>query len=84
MNLKNYAKASLRELKRNFTFYHNINCPPRWVRKAHEKDLNKLGHRPYNFTKRYIGKNNIYKVEYGMGGQGEAPLKGWLVKKRIK
>ena len=84
MCIKDFFNTLLKEVRKNLTFWILIKRPPRWVLKAHHKWKDKLPSQPYDMTKHFVGKNHIYKVRHGTGRQGEAPIIGWYVKKRIK
>jgi hypothetical protein len=84
--IKRSLKRIFREIKRSLTFWHEINYPPPWVRKAYLKWLKSYERRhgnPYDVTKYFWGRNHIYKVFHETLGQGSI-AEHWYVKKRIK
>lgn len=77
-------KKVWKDIKRLFTFWAPIDKPPKWVWKAYVRWERKLPTHPYNMVKVFVGRNHLYKVVHGMGAQGEAPIIGLYIKKRIR
>lgn len=70
-------KSFVSDFVSSFKIWKEIDHPPRWVLRAYEKWNARLGTRPYNMTKHFVGKTFVYRVRHGQGMQGEAPILGW-------
>jgi hypothetical protein len=57
---------------------------PKWVWKAHNHWLSKIGHRPYDMTKVFTGKTFCYKVHYTTIEQGIVDSGKWWKRRRLK
>jgi len=71
-----------KKIKYWFQGWRAIKNPPKWVWKAYWRWDKKLATHPYNMRKHFVGKVFVYRVQHGMGAQGEAPILGWWKKKK--
>ena len=60
-----------REIRRKFTFWVGVNDVPKWVHSAAEHWESKLGHRPYDLTKHFVGRTFIWRIHYRTIEQGK-------------
>ena len=68
---------------RIFEIWEKIDTLPKWVRRAALRWELKLGHRPYDLTKHFVGKTYVYRIKYKTIEQGKVSER-YYRKKRLK
>lgn len=64
-------RTIFRELRRTFTYWHEVDNVPPWVHNAKRKWIKTVHHCPYDMTKHFKGKTFIYKIYFKTIAQGQ-------------